>query len=87
MIWCMVMRLLILLQGTLAITIGMLQVLFIPAMSSGDRVPAAHVKSHCDYVRLLYFNTRSIVHKVDELIAFCLLQNPDIVCVVKDLAR
>ena len=52
-------------------------------MSSGDRAPAAHVKSHCDYIRLLYFNTRSIVHKVHELIAFCLLQNPDIVCVVK----
>ena len=39
---------------------------FIPAVSSEDRAPAP--KAHCDYVSLLYYNTRSIVHKVDELI-------------------
>ena len=52
-------------------------------MSSGDRAPATLVKSHCDNIRLLYYNTRSIVRKVDEWIAICLLQNPDIVCVVE----
>ena len=59
------------------------QNVFIPAMSSGDRALATLVKSYCENIGLLYYNTRSIVCKVNELIAICLLQNLDIVCVVE----
>ena len=43
-------------------------------ISSGDRVPVPPAKAHCDYSRLLYYSTRTIVSRVDELIVICLLQ-------------
>lgn len=34
-------------------------------------------------ITTLYYNARSLVHKIDELAANCLLYKPDIVCIVE----
>ena len=52
-------------------------------MSSGDRAPVSSVKAYYDNLKFLYYNTRSIVFKIDDLKANCLLYKPDIVCIVE----
>ena len=42
------------------------------------------VNNSCnDTLKVLYYNARSIVHKIDELRSNCLLYKPDIVCVTE----
>ena len=52
-------------------------------MSSDDRAPVSSVKAYYDNLKFLYYNTRSIVFKIDDLKANCLLYKPDIVCIVE----
>ena len=51
-------------------------------MSSSDTAAVTSVKTY-DNLKFLYYNTRRIVYKTDELKVSCLLHKPDIVCIVE----
>ena len=52
-------------------------------ISSDDRAPVSSVKTYYDNLQFLYYYTRSIVFKIDDLKANCLLYKPDTVCIVE----
>ena len=54
-----------------------------PAAGSSYRACETFANVQCDKLRFLYYNTRSIVHKIDELRASCLVYKPHIICVVE----
>ena len=52
-------------------------------MSLFYRAPVQSVKAYYDNLKFLYYNTRSIIYKIDEVKASCLLYKPSITCIVE----